>query len=143
MSRKFVLCISFAIVLLVFIMISYLVIGTNKMTQEQAIAVWFTAGGIVIACGLTFLFSDSKPITSTISIIYVALSIALAAMEMSLKHENSLGFKLGGLDTKWTVIIQLVLLAAYVIGCLLAGSSKNVNDYEKDENGRNIYKKAG
>ncbi|MBP5445688.1 MAG: hypothetical protein J6Y28_05915 [Acholeplasmatales bacterium] len=138
MSRKFVLCISFAIVLLVFIMISYLVIGTNKMTQEQAIAVWFTAGGIVIACGLTFLFSDSKPITSTISIIYVALSIALAAMEMSLKHNG-----IGGMETKWTVIIQLVLLAAYVIGCLLAGSSKNLNDYEKDENGRNIYKKAG
>ena len=82
MSRKLVLSITFAIVLIVFTLISYLVIGTNKMTQAQAIAVWFTAGGIVIACGLTFLFAESKPITSTISIVYVVLSIAFAAMEL-------------------------------------------------------------
>ena len=135
MSRKLVLSISFAIVLIVFTLISYLVIGTNKMTQGQAIAVWFTAGGIVIACGLTFLFAESKPITSTISIVYVVLSIAFAAMELCIFKESA--------NVKWTVIIQVVLLAIYVIGCLLAGSSNNVNDYEKDENGKNIYKKAG
>ncbi|MCR5462490.1 MAG: hypothetical protein K6E87_05430 [bacterium] len=135
MSRKLVLSISFAIVLFVFVMISYLVIGTNKMSQAQAIAVWFTAGGIVIACGLTFLFAESKPITSTISIIYVVLSIAFGAMELAIFKKSD--------DVKWTVIIQLVLLAIYVIGCLLAGSSTNNNDYEKDENGKSIYKKAG
>lgn len=135
MSRKLVLSISFAIVLLVFVMISYLVIGTNNMSQAQAIAVWFTAGGIVIACGLTFLFAESKPITSTISIIYVVLSMAFGAMELAIFKKSD--------DVKWTVIIQVVLLAIYVIGCLLAGSSTNKNDYDKDENGKNIYKKAG
>ena len=135
MSRKLVLSISFAIVLIVFVMISYLVIGSNKMTQSQAIAVWFTAGGIVIACGLTFLFSESKPITSTISIIYVVLSMAFGAMELAVFKKAD--------DVKWIIIIQVVLLAIYVIGCLLAGSSVNKNDYDKDENGKNIYKKAG
>ena len=135
MSRKLVLSISFAIVLIVFVMISYLVIGSNKMTQSQAIAVWFTAGGIVIACGLTFLFSESKPITSTISIVYVVLSMAFGAMELAVFKKAD--------DVKWIIIIQVVLLAIYVIGCLLAGSSVNKNDYDKDENGKNIYKKAG
>ena len=135
MSRKLVLSISFAIVLIVFVMISYLVIGSNKMTQSQAIAVWFTAGGIVIACGLTFLFSESKPITSTISIIYVVLSMAFGAMELAVFKKAD--------DVKWIIIIQVVLLAIYVIGCLLAGSSVNKNDYDKDETGKNIYKKAG
>ena len=49
----------------------------------------------------------------------------------------------GGLDAKWTVIIQLILIAIYVIACLLVQGSSNKNDYDKDENGKNIYKKAG
>ena len=74
MNRKLIMCISFAIVLVVFVLVSFLAIGTNKVTQAQAVAIWFTAGGIVVACGLTFLFADSKPITSTVSIIYVVLA---------------------------------------------------------------------
>ena len=81
------------------------------------------------------LFADQKPITSTISIVYVVLSFALGAMEMvCFKTPDTI---------KWTIIIQLVLLAIYVIACLFIGSSTNPNDYEKDENGKNIYKKAG
>ena len=144
MNRKLIFSISFAIVLVVFILVSYLAIGTDKMTQEQAIALWFTAGGIIIACGVTFLFSDTKPIVSTISIIYVVLSIALAAVEMSVTHkETILELDVKGLEAKWTIIIQIVLLAGYVISSLLISSSNNPNDYDKDEKGKNIYKKAG
>ena len=135
MSKKLLTSIIFAVILLVFVIVSYVVIGTNKMTQNQAVALWFSAFGILIACGLSFLFAESKPFTTTISIIYVVLSIAFGAMEMCVKK--------GGLDAKWTVVIQLVLIAFYVIACLLLQGSKNVNDYEKDENGKNIYKKAG
>ena len=142
MNRKLIMTISFAIVLIVFVLVSFLAIGTDKMTQEQAIALWFAAGGIVIACGLTFLFADSKPITSTVSIIYVVLAIALGAMEMAVTHKEGL-LKINGMEAKWTIIIQIILLAGYVITCLFAGSSSNPNDYEKDENGKNIYKKAG
>lgn len=135
MSRKLITSIVFAILLAVFIIVSYLAIGTTKMTQAQAIAVWFTALGVLIACGLSFLFADSKPITSTLSIVYVVLSFALGAMELVCFKQND--------QIKWTIIIQLVLLAIYVIACLFIGSSSNPNDYEKDENGKNIYKKAG
>lgn len=134
MSRKLITSIIFAIVLIVFIIVSYLAIG-NGVTKNQAFAIWFTAFGVLIACGLSYLFADSKPITFTISIIYVVMSIALGATEMIAQT--------GGLDTKWTVIIQLVLLAIYVIACLLVQGSNNPNDYEKDENGKNKYKKAG
>jgi len=134
MSKKLLTSIIFAIILVVFVTVSYLCIG-NGVTQNQAVAIWFTAGGIVIACALSYLFADSKPITSTISIIYVVLSIALGSTEMVVNN--------GGLDAKWTVIIQLILIAAYVIACLLVQGSSNKNDYDKDENGKNIYKKAG
>ena len=134
MSKKLITSIIFAIILVVFVIVSYLCIG-NGVTQNQAIAIWLTAFGILIACALSFLFADSKPITSTISIIYVVLSIALGATELVAKK--------GGIDAKWTFIIQLVLLAFYVIACLLIQGSSNKNDYEKDENGKNIYKKAG
>lgn len=134
MSKKLLTSIIFAIILVVFVIVSYVCIGKG-VTQNQAIAIWLTAFGILIACGLSFLFADSKPITSTISIIYVVLSIALGATEMVVKT--------GGIDAKWTFIIQLVLLAIYVISCLLVQGSNNPNDYEKDENGKNIYKKAG
>ena len=141
MIKKLITSVIFAIILIVFVTVSYLCIGKG-VTDKQAIAIWFTAFGILIACGLSFLFADSKPITSTISIIYVVLSIALGATEMVLKSEVN-GVKTGGMDAKWTVIIQLVLLAFYVIACLLVQGSSNKNDYEKDENGKNIYKKAG
>ena len=134
MSKKLLTSIIFAIILVVFVIVSYVCIGKG-VTQNQAIAIWLTALGILIACGLSFLFADSKPITSTISIIYVVLSIALGATEMVVKT--------GGIDAKWTFVIQLVLLAIYVISCLLVQGSNNPNDYEKDENGKNIYKKAG
>lgn len=134
MSKKLLTSIIFAIILVVFVIVSYVCIGKG-VTQNQAIAIWLTAFGILIACGLSFLFADSKPITSTISIIYVVLSIALGATEMVVKT--------GGIDAKWTFVIQLVLLAIYVISCLLVQGSNNPNDYEKDENGKNIYKKAG
>ena len=138
MSKKLLTSIIFAVILLVFVIVSYVAVGADKMTQNQAIALWFTAVGILIACGLSFLFAETKPFTTTISIIYVVLSIALGATEMVVKSNG-----VPGLDAKWTVIIQLVLLAFYVIACLLLQGSKNVNDYEKDENGKNIYKKAG
>ena len=48
MSRKLITSIVFAILLAVFIIVSYLAIGTTKMTQAQAIAVWFTALGVLI-----------------------------------------------------------------------------------------------
>ena len=134
MSKKLLTSIIFAIILVVFVTVSYLCIG-NGVTQNQAVAIWLTAGGIIIACALSYLFADSKPITSTISIIYVVLSIALGATEMVVNN--------GGLDAKWTVIIQLILIAIYVIACLLVQGSSNKNDYDKDENGKNIYKKAG
>ena len=134
MSKKLITSIIFAIILVVFVIVSYLCIG-NGVTQNQAIAIWLTAFGILVACALSFLFADSKPITSTISIIYVVLSIALGATELVAKK--------GGIDAKWTFIIQLILLAFYVIACLLVQGSSNKNDYEKDDNGKNIYKKAG
>ena len=134
MSKKLITSIIFAVILVVFIVVSYLCIGKG-VTQNQAIAIWLTAFGIIIACGLSYLFADSKPITSTISIIYVVLSIALGATEIVAKK--------GGLDAKWTIVIQLILLAIYVIACLLVQGSNNPNDYDKDENGKNIYKKAG
>jgi len=134
MSKKLITSIIFAIILVVFVTVSYLCIGKG-VTQNQAIAIWFTAFGILVACGLSYLFADNKPITSTISIIYVVLSIALGATEMVAVK--------GGLDAKWTIIIQLVLVALYVIACLLIQGSDNKNDYDKDENGKNIYKKAG
>ena len=134
MSRKLITSIIFAIILVVFIIVSYLAIGSG-VTKNQAFAIWFTAVGVLIACGLSYLFADSKPITFTISIIYVVLSITLGVTEIVATK--------GGLDVKWTVIIQLVLLAIYIIACLLVQGSNNPNDYEKDENGKNIYKKAG
>lgn len=135
MSKKLITSIVFAVLLIVFVIVSYLAIGIKEMTKAQAIALWFTAGGVLIACGLSYLFADQKPITSTISIVYVVLSFALGAMEMvCFKTPDTI---------KWTIIIQLVLLAIYVIACLFIGSSTNPNDYEKDENGKNIYKKAG
>ena len=132
MSKKLITSIIFAIVLVVFVIISYLLV--KPMSQNQAIALWFSAGGILVACALSFLLAESKPITFTISIIYVVLTVASGAFEMSFK---------GGLDAKWTIIIQLVLLAVYVIACLLRSGASTINDYEKDENGKNIYKKAG
>lgn len=135
MSKKLITSIVFGILALVFIIVSYLAIGTSVMTKGQALALWFTAAGVLIACGLSFLFADSKPITSTLSIVYVVLSFALGAMEMVVFKEDNM--------IKFTIIIQLVLLAIYVIACLFIGSSTNPNDYEKDENGKNIYKKAG
>ena len=134
MSKKLLTSIIFAVILVVFIVVSYVAIGKG-VTQNQHLAIWFTAFGIIIACGLSYLFADSKPITSTISIIYVVLSIALGATEICCKT--------GGLEAKWTVIIQLVLVALYVIACLLVQGTSTINDYEKDENGKNIYKKAG
>ena len=134
MSRKLLTSIIFAIILVVFIVVSYLAIG-NGVTKNQAFAIWFTAFGVIIACGLSYLCADSKPITFTITSIYVVLSLALGATEIVATK--------GGLDVKWTVIIQLVLIAIYVIACLLVQGSDNRNDYEKDENGKNIYKKAG
>ena len=135
MSKKLITSIVFGILALVFVIVSYLAIGTSVMTKGQAIALWFTTAGVLIACGLSFLFADSKPITSTLSIVYVVLSFALGAIEMVLFKEDN--------NVKFTIIIQLVLLAIYVIACLFIGSSTNPNDYEKDENGKNIYKKAG
>ena len=135
MSKKLITSIVFAILLVVFVIVSYLAIGTKEMTKAQAIALWFTAAGVLIACALSFLFADSKPITSTISIVYVVLSFALGAMEMVVFKDAD--------KVKFTIIIQLVLLAIYVISCLFIGNSTNHNDYEKDENGKNIYKKAG
>jgi len=132
MSRKLITSIIFAILLVVFVIVSYVAIGPKKMTDRQAIALWFSAFGILIACGLSYLFAESKPLTFTISIVYVVLLLALGALEMSLN-----------LESKWTIIIQLVLLAFYVIACLLRVGASTVNDYEKDENGKNIYKKAG
>lgn len=136
MSKKLITSLIFFVILIVFVLVSYIAIGTNKMTQNQAIALWFSAFGILIACGLSFLFAERKPFTSTISIIYVALTIALGSMEMCLNSGK-------GLDAKWTIIIQLVLLAFYVIACLVLQGSSTINDYEKDEKGKNIYKKAG
>ena len=134
MSKKLITSIIFAIILVVFVAVSYLCIGKG-VTQNQALAIWLSAFGILVACILSFLFAESKPITSTISIIYVVLSIALGATEIVAKN--------GGIDAKWTLVIQLVLLAIYVIACLLIQGSSDSNDYEKDENGKNIYKKAG
>ena len=80
MSKKLITSIIFAVILVVFIVVSYVCIGKG-VTQNQHLAIWLTAFGIIIACGLSYLFADSKPITSTISIIYVVLSIALGAIE--------------------------------------------------------------
>lgn len=132
MSRKLITSIIFGILLVVFVIVSYVAIGPSNMSSNQAIALWFSAVGILIACGLSYLFAESKPLTFTISIIYVVLLLSLGSLEMSLD-----------LESKWTIIIQLVLLAIYVIACLLRVGHNNVNDYEKDENGKNIYKKAG
>ena len=71
MSKKLITSIVFAVLLIVFVIVSYLAIGIKEMTKAQAIALWFTAGGVLIACGLSYLFADQKPITSTISIVSV------------------------------------------------------------------------